>query len=151
MHAACIQGLLPHIQSNLAYIIETLQAAAPAVPIVGMSYYDPLLGYWVLIEDGDLVAKTDEHAWEGFNAGLVSTYQAEGAHVADLASADFFNSADFTDTVVTKEFGEVPVNVANACTWTYFCAKPPFGPGNVHPNVKGYGVIATAFAEALSG
>jgi lysophospholipase L1-like esterase len=148
--AVCIEDLLPHIQSNLAYIVETLQAAAPGVPIVGMSYYDPFLGYWVLIEGGDQVAQTDEAAWESFNAGLVATYEDQGALVADPAGPDFFNTADFTDTVVTKDFGEVPVNVANACTWTYFCGKPPFGPGNVHPNVQGYGVIAAAFEAALA-
>jgi lysophospholipase L1-like esterase len=151
MDATCIQGLLPQIQSNLAHIIQTLQAAAPGVPIVGMSYYDPLLGFWVLIEDGDQVAQADEAAWEDLNTGLVSTYQGEGAVVADVAGPDFFNTADFTDTVVTKNFGEVPVNVANTCTWTYFCAKPPLGPGNVHPNVEGYGVIAAAFGDALAG
>jgi lysophospholipase L1-like esterase len=147
---ACIEHVLPHIQSNLANIVETLEAAAPGTPVVGMNYYDPFLGYWVLIEGGDQVAQADEDAWEALDAGLVSTYQGHGALVADVAGPDFFNTADFSDTVVTKEFGEVPVNVANACAWTYFCAKPPFGPLNVHATTEGYGVIADAFEAALA-
>jgi hypothetical protein len=79
---------------------------------------------------------------------LVSTYEDEGALVADVAGPDFFNTADFTDLVLTKEWGEIPVNVANDCAWTWFCAKPPHG-GNVHPNTEGYGVIAAAFAAVL--
>jgi lysophospholipase L1-like esterase len=146
---ACVQGEMPDIQANLAYIIEKLQAAAPGVPIAGMSYWDFFLGYWVTGPDGQTLAQTDEQAIEAMNAGLLSTYQNEGALVADVAGPDFFNTADFTDTVVTKEWGEVPVNVANDCAWTWFCAKPPHGP-DVHPNTEGYGVIAAAFAAVLS-
>jgi lysophospholipase L1-like esterase len=151
IEAVCIQAQMPQIQSNLAYILETLQAAAPGVPIAGMSYYDPFLGYWVLLPepDGQTVAQSDEEAIEAMNAGLVSTYQAEGALVADVAGPEFFNTADFTDRVVTKDFGDVPVNVANACAWTRFCGDTAYGPGDVHPNTEGHGVIAAAFAAVL--
>ena len=144
----CVQSKMPVIQSNLAYIIETLKGIAPGVPIAGMSYWDFFLGYWITGPDGQALAKTDEEAIESMNAGLVSTYQDEGALVADVAGPDFFNAADFTDMVITKKWGEVPVNVANDCAWTWFCAKPPHGP-DIHPNTEGYGVIADAFAAVL--
>jgi lysophospholipase L1-like esterase len=44
--------------------------------------------------------------------------------------------------------GEVPLNVARICAWTWICAPAPLGPDN-HPNVDGYAVIARAFAAEL--
>jgi lysophospholipase L1-like esterase len=143
-HNACVEGKLPHIESNLTYIIDALIEAAPGVPIAGMRYYDPFLGHWVLSEHGEDLARIDERALETMNAGLTSTYLTEGVPVADVAGPDFFNTADFTDMVVTKEWGEVPVNVANACAWTLFCTV-----GDIHPNMAGYGVIAAAFEAVL--
>jgi lysophospholipase L1-like esterase len=145
---ACVEVELSDIQANLAYIIQTLHAVAPGVPIAGMSYWDFFLGYWVTGPDGQTLAQTDEQAIETLNDGLVSTYENEGAIVADVAGPAFFNTADFTDLVVTKEWGKVPVNVANDCTWTWFCAKSPHGP-DIHPNTEGYGVIAAAFEAVL--
>jgi len=66
------QGLDPLIQ-DLADIIETLQAAAPGVPIAGMSYWDFFLGYWVTAPDGQALAQVDDVAIQAMNAGLVST------------------------------------------------------------------------------
>jgi lysophospholipase L1-like esterase len=141
---ACVEGELPDVESNLADIIETLHGAAPGVPILGMTYYSPFLGYWVSRPGGQSLAQLDEEATEAFNAGLVSAYQSEGAIVADVADLEFFNIADFTDMVVTEEWGEIPVNVANACAWTLFCTV-----GDVHPNDTGHEVIAEAFEAAL--
>jgi lysophospholipase L1-like esterase len=145
---ACVQGRMPDVEANVAYIIQTLQAAAPGVPIAGMSYWDFFLGYWVTGQAGQTLAQTDEQGIEAMNAGLVFTYQETGAIVADVAGLDSFNTSDFTDLVVTKEWGKIPVNVANDCAWTWFCTKPPIGP-DIHPNDRGYGVIADAFAAVL--
>jgi hypothetical protein len=43
------------------------------------------------------------------------------------------------------------VNVANACTWTWFCLVPPGPPigFDVHATSEGYGVIADAFEVVL--
>ncbi len=141
---ACVEGELPNIESNLDYIIETLQAAAPGVPILGMNYADPFIGYWVTRPDGHSLAYLDHVAVQALNAGLVSTYQSDGAIVADVTGPDYFNSDDFTDMVVTKEWGEIPVNVANVCAWTFFCSV-----GDVHPNTEGHGVIAAAFEAVM--
>jgi lysophospholipase L1-like esterase len=144
----CVQGELPRVESNLSFILESLQAAAPGVPIVGMSYYDPFLGYWVFPGFGEDVARADEEAMEALNAGLVQTYLDEGALVADVAGDEFFDIANFTDQVLTEKFGLIPVNVANACHDTWFCAPCPLCP-DVHATTEGYGMIAKAFMEAL--
>ncbi|HVL07353.1 MAG TPA: SGNH/GDSL hydrolase family protein [Acidimicrobiales bacterium] len=146
---ACTRGLLPAVQANLAAIVRTLGDAAPGVPIAGMSYWDPFLGFWVTGPEGEARARTSNQAMQVLNAGLVSTYRGEGALVADVAGPGFFNIADFSHRVASR-WGPVPVNVANACTLTWSCARPPLGP-DPHPNTRGYRVIADAFAAVLPG
>jgi lysophospholipase L1-like esterase len=142
---ACVAAHLPPVLANLATIIRTVRAAAPGVPIAGMSYWNPFLGFWVIASDGELLARTADRSMRALNAGLVSTYQHEGAMVADVAGA--FNIADF-DTIVRTRWGMVPANVATACKWTWFCQTPPLGP-DPHPTTRGYGVIADALAAVL--
>ncbi len=76
---ACARGLLPEVQANLAAIIRTLRDAAPGVPIAGMSYWDPFLGFWITGRDGEVRARTSNQAMQVLNARLVSTYHGEGA------------------------------------------------------------------------
>ena len=147
LHLACVKAVMPAVQANLASILDALEAAAPGVPVAGMSYWDPFLGFWIFGSFGQQLAKTDHDGIAAMNAALVSTYQDGGALVADVAGPDSFNTDDFTDPVKTK-WGVVPVNVANDCTWTYFCRRGPLG-ADIHPNSKGYGVIADAFAAVL--
>jgi lysophospholipase L1-like esterase len=147
-HLACVENELPAIASNLAFIVESLEAAAPGVPIAGMSYYDPFLGYWIHGHQGKRLARIDQRTLQTLNAGLVSTYRSEGVLVADVGGPDFFDTANFTDRVWTEEWGTIPVNVAHACGGTWFCTPCPDCP-DVHPNTAGYGVIAEAFEEAL--
>src|SRR5712691_3289732 len=128
---SCVNSILPTIQANLTTILQALETAAPGVPIYGMSYYDPFLGFWLLGADGQLLAQRSEQAELVLNAGLVAAYQANGAEVADVAGA--FAISDFADQVELKGVGLVPLNVANACTWTWFCTPPPLGP-DIHPN-----------------
>jgi lysophospholipase L1-like esterase len=144
---ACIQNELPRVQSTLASILEALHGAAPGVPIVGMSYYDPFLGYWVF-PGGEEVARTDQEAMAALNAGLVQTYLDEGALVADVAGEPFFDIANFTDQVLTEKYGLIPANVANACHYTWFCVPCPECP-DIHTTTAGYGIIARAFLDAL--
>jgi lysophospholipase L1-like esterase len=146
----CVNAALPGIQANLRTIIQTLRAAAPGVPIYGMTYHDPLLGFWVLGPNGSpgdpALAQADAAAWDVFNEGLVAAYEAEGVPVADVAGA--FAVSDFTHFVQLRGVGLVPLSVANDCTWTWNCTPPPLG-WDPHANTAGYGVIAQAFADVL--
>jgi hypothetical protein len=67
--------------------------------------------------------------------------------VADVAGA--FAISNFTDFVRLRPFGLVPVDVGNACTWTWYCTRPPLGP-DLQANKHGYGVIAQAFADLVA-
>ena len=113
-----------------------------------MSYWAPFLGFWVLApKHGPGIARQDEAAEEVVNAGLVDAYKDDGVAVADVAGPDFFDSANFSDMVWTEKWGKIPVNVAKACVWTWFCsAHYALDP---HPNTVGYGVIAEAIEEVL--
>jgi lysophospholipase L1-like esterase len=145
--AACAQRTMPAVQANLASIIDALRAAAPGVPIAGMSYWDPFLGFWIQGPDGPRVARGDSRAMRIMNAALVDTYQAAGTLVADVAAPTYFDIANFTGSIESR-WGPIPINVANACRWTWFCTGPPLGP-DPHPNTVGYGIIADAFEAVL--
>jgi lysophospholipase L1-like esterase len=128
------------IPVNLGVILAELRTAAgPAVPIVGMNYYDPFLpGAWT--QGGLPGLQAEVAATVGFNDLLEGIYAAAGNPVADVEQA--FSVTDLT--VV----GGTPLNVLRECEWTWACAPPPVG-FDVHANSDGYGVIAEAFAEVL--
>jgi lysophospholipase L1-like esterase len=141
----CAAEVLPRIQARLTRIVAALSAAAPGIPIVGMTYYDPLLGLWGLVPGGRALARADQRVWNDFNAALASAYTDAGAEVADVAVT--FDVENFDETVVVPGRGELPVNVANACRWTWFCT-PRFA-GDPHANAAGYRRIARTFEPAI--
>ena len=143
---ACAADVLPRLQNRLTHIVDALAAAGPDVPIVGMTYYDPLLGLWGLVPGGRALARADARVWSDLNATFTTAYTDAGAGVADVATT--FQVDDFTDTVVVPGRGELPVNVANACRWTWFCS--PRYAGDPHANAIGYRKIADTFEQELA-
>jgi lysophospholipase L1-like esterase len=142
---SCVMDLLPPLASRVSRIIDALRSAVgPGVPILGMTYYDPLLGFWGLVPHGHRLARVDERAWEAFDAGLANAYQYAGAVVADVATT--FRTDDFEDTVVV-DGRRVPVNVALTCRWTWFCSRRYAG--DPHANATGYRKIARTFSREL--
>jgi hypothetical protein len=143
----CTTGLRPELQARLTQIVDALSTAAPGVPIVGMKYYDPFLGLWDLVPGGHALARADQRAWSVLNTGLTAAYVHAGAAVADVAAT--FRIRDFKHTVVVPGQGRIPVNVALACSWTWFCSKRSLG--DPHPNRTGYRKIARTFDRKLQG
>ncbi len=146
--AECVPAGVTTIQTNLPLILARLRAAAgPDVPIVGMTIYNPFLAAWFLGPDGQAFARASATQLMGpVNAVLRGIFTASGADVADIERA--FSSNDFDTVVTLPGAGEVPLNVARICQWTWVCVGPPLGPDN-HANVAGYGAIAGAFAAVL--
>jgi lysophospholipase L1-like esterase len=139
---ACADDLLPRLQTRVTHIVNALSTAAvPSVPIVAMTYYDPFLGFWGLVPGGRALARADQRVWAVLNAGLATAYGNAGAVVADVAGS--FRIDDFTHTVVVPGRGRIPVNVALACRWTWFCSTRFFG--DPHANRTGYRKIARTF------
>jgi lysophospholipase L1-like esterase len=142
----CFPAGVAKIQANLPKILSALRKAAGRdVPIVGMTIYNPFLAAWLL--GGQDYAKMSQLDMMGpLNDLFRGIYKAGGAKVADVERA--FSSDDFTTLVSLPGVGEVPLNVARICAWTWVCAPGPLGPDN-HANADGYQVIARAFAAKL--
>jgi lysophospholipase L1-like esterase len=145
---SCVPDGVAAIQANLPTIVASLrEAAGPGIPIVGMSLYNPFLGAWLTGPQGQDFAQVS--TFQGIvpiNQLLRGIFTAGGASVADVEGA--FSTTDFTTMVSLPGAGDVPLNVARICVWTWICAPAPFGPDN-HANAAGYGVIARAFADQL--
>lgn len=145
---SCLPPGVATIQANLPTILATLrEATGPDTPIVGATIYDPFLAYWLTGPDGQAFARlTVTGAIVPINQMLTGIYGAAGMSVADVEGA--FSTTNFTTMVPLPPFGDVPLNVARICQWTWVCAPPPLGPNN-HANAAGYHAIAEAYAAEL--
>jgi lysophospholipase L1-like esterase len=145
---ACVQTAFQQAPANLATILARLRAAAgPRVPIVGMNYYDPFLAYWRQGPAGQDLARMSVQLVTQYNDLLEAVYHGAGVPVADVEAA--FATTNFDDLVTVASIGQVPLNVARVCRWTWMCAPPPQGP-NIHGRPQGYWVMAGAFLVALA-
>ncbi len=131
MEPACFQQGLAQITVNLDRILAELQAAAPGVRIVGMTYYNPFA--CLLPVDPDFAAASQQVVLD-VNAVLLGVYAAHQVEVADVAGA--FAVADLA------------ASAQAAAAWTWFCNPDRFG--DVHPNSPGHQVIADAFLDILA-
>jgi lysophospholipase L1-like esterase len=141
---ACVDELLPKISARLTSIVETLQAAAPEVPIVGANYHDPFLALWTVPGFDHDVVVANSGLWTAFNDMLEQTYAALGVPVADTEAE--FSATEFDPIVHVRGLGDVPINVARTCQWTYACSPRGFDP---HPNTIGYAAATRAFEATL--
>ncbi|HWC69720.1 MAG TPA: SGNH/GDSL hydrolase family protein [Actinomycetota bacterium] len=143
---ACTSDLVSGLGNRLTLIVAALETATgPGVPIVGMSYYNPFLGLWGLVPGGRALARADQRAWAVFNEGVTTAFEDAGASVASVAK--IFRIDDFEHRVHVRGRGWIPVNVALACRWTWFCSSK--APGDPHANRTGYRRIAHMFAKEL--
>jgi hypothetical protein len=143
---ACVHAGMATVQSNLTAMLSGLQAAAPSVPIIGMTYYDPYLGDWLAGGATRALALGSLPVVAGLNAELTSLYGG-AAHTADVAGA--FRT--MTDTGrVSSSWGRVPVDVQRACTWLWISCHRGRAEGFADdPNVAGQKIIAAAFARTI--
>ena len=146
INLSCISAAFSSVQTYLPQILSTLRATAPTVPIAAMNYYDPLLAEWLQGSAGQQLALQSAQLLGQFNALLGGIYGGFGVPVGDVAKA--FHTSNFTSLVYVPGLGQVPLNVALVCSWTWMCTPPPLGP-NIHPNVVGYEVITYAIFVVL--
>ena len=143
----CVAAAFRSVSENLPAILTALRAAAgPSVPIYGMTFYNPFLGWWLLGTAGQVQARSAAELGASFNRTLAQAYASAGVAVADVAAA--FDSDEFDTFVPLPDGRMVPLNGARICAWTWVCVPPPVGP-NVHANAAGYGAIAREFAGLI--
>jgi hypothetical protein len=144
----CAQVVLTTIQTNLRTILSKLrQAAGPGVPIVGMNYYNPFLGYALIGPSVRPLIMQTVFGQQILNQLLGRTYAEFGVPVANVQDA--FHSTDMT-TIVSSMWGNVPRAVKQACTLLDITCIP--GQAEVFgddPNLAGAAVIAKAFEPVI--
>ncbi len=144
--SACLPPVFATLRQNLGATLAALRAADPHAMIVGMTYYDPELAYWLTGPAGQAFAQGSIPLATAFNQVLSAVYKQAGVPAADVFTA--FGTTDMTDMVNVPGIGTLPRDVALICEWTWECAPSPVGP-NEHANAAGYRVIAAAFLAAL--
>jgi lysophospholipase L1-like esterase len=147
----CATDVSGVIFTELGNVLAALRAAAgPDTIIVGMNYYNPYLATHFDGVDGPALAILNSEAADIFMESLRLAFENAAIPMADVAAA--FQSGDFVTMVpnpLPGAVGDVPLSVANVCTFTYMCNPPPEGP-DIHANPAGYSLIATAFEDVLN-
>ena len=144
----CVNAVSVQIATDLATVLAALSnAAGPNTTIVGMNYYNPYLGTWIVDAAGQTLATASAQAAVVLNDFLRTTYATAGINMADVYTA--FGSGDFTMVPSPLDPNNMlPMSVANICTFTYMCDPAPVGP-DIHANVAGYSLIADTLAAIL--
>ncbi len=143
INQSCFESGLSQVEANLPQIVGGLRAASSSVPIVGMTYYDPYLAFWLDGTSGEQQARTSVQLLRQLNDFLSSTYESYGVTVASAFKQ--FSTSDFHSSS-TWDGQQVPTNVAIICSWTWMCT--PGGP-TIHTNNDGYTQLADAFEKVL--
>ncbi len=143
INQSCFESGLSRVEANLPQIVSGLRSASSTVPIVGMTYYDPYLEFWLNGADGEQQARQSVPLLEQLNSYLSSVYASDGVTVASAFKQ--FGTSDFHGSA-TWDGQEVPPNVATICNWTWMCT--PGGP-TIHANNTGYAQLADAFEKVL--
>jgi lysophospholipase L1-like esterase len=138
---ACLANGFAVAQHDLPVILQALRQAAPNVPMVAMTYYDPFVA--AALKGGPFVALAiqSEQLGATFNQILVSAYRAYRVAIADVAGA-------FAPFSILPPNLTLSVNLALICAFTWMCAPAPVGP-NIHATALGYSVIADVFGGKI--
>ena len=144
--STCLKQGLATVRQELPRILTTLTAAAgPNVHFVGVGHYDPFLESALNGTMGVDTATRSLEAMDRLNRTLSQIYQSFLIPTAGVARAfKNFDRAPMTLSGV----GTVATNVAETCALTWMCQPAPYGP-NLHPNVSGYEMIASAILAKL--
>jgi len=135
----CVVTALATLKANLATLLSGLRSAGgPAVPIIGLTYPDVILGAWVYPPGAtdQSLAKLSVAAFVDYiNPALKATYAAVGGGFVDVTTATGA-SIPLTQTTTLAPYGNIPMAVAKVCELTYYCTS-----GTIHANTTGYTLI----------
>lgn len=142
----CLQAGESAISRNLPRILHALHAAAPAgTEFAAMTLYDTYLGKRAAEGSWSIGSARFLDAYRQANAVITADDAAAGFRTADVAGAfDTYDTAP-----ISWRGAHVPTNLARTCLLTWSCSPPPIY-HNIHPDGRGYRVIAREF-EAVIG
>jgi lysophospholipase L1-like esterase len=142
---ACVAGVVPTVAKNITTLLKAVRTAAgKKVPIVGLTYPDVILGAWVHPPVSKSLATLSVAAFRvAINPVLKRAYEDNGGTFVDVTKASGAYTP-LTKTTVYPPYGRIPVAVADACTYTWYCSE-----GNIHPHTVGYQLIAKLIVAAL--
>jgi lysophospholipase L1-like esterase len=130
------------IKTNVTTLAADLRAAAgPKVPIIGSTYPDVLLGGYVWPTNPPSpstlnTAKLSVVAFKAvLNPSLAKGYASSKGRFVDVTAAAG-GYIPLTRTVESPAYGVIPVAVAHACVYSWFCTS-----GNIHATTPGYTLI----------
>jgi len=143
VNPTCVQRALEHIVTNMPIILEGLrQAGGQKLPIVGMTYYDPILAFYLQGSSGQQTARESVGILKTVNHDLLTAYRRYHVKVANIEKAFASSSWRMTGSYEGKT---LPRNVANVCNWTHMCEAEP----NIHTNDHGHEIIASGYERLL--
>ena len=143
---SCVTKGLATVERNLSTMLAGLKAAAPSVPLIGMSYYDPFLGDWLAGGEARTLALDSLSVVRSLNREVVSLYGGSSA-TADVTGA--FRTQN-QSSLVSSRWGRVPVDVDRACSWLDITCQVGQTEGfGDDPNVPGQRQIAAAFESTI--
>ncbi|WP_169514776.1 SGNH/GDSL hydrolase family protein [Actinomadura atramentaria] len=142
----CLINGIFAISSDVTSINKQLRDAGGDTPrYVGMTYYDPMLAYWLQGGTSQWVGGASAIANNILSFVLTSADDSAGFATADVATA--FANNDFGNEVELPNIGKVPHNVAQICQWTWMCTQYH----DIHANPTGHQVLAETFLPLLTG
>jgi lysophospholipase L1-like esterase len=141
----CVAAAVASIKKNVTTIAKRLRkAGGKKVKIVGTTYPDVILGQWVGENPNQGLAQASAAAFQQLiNPELKKAYAAAGGKFVDVTAA---TSAyiPLDQTVADRVYGTIPVAVAKACEYSYYCEFR-----DIHARTNGYKVIADLVVGSL--
>ena len=131
VRASCVRDHLAVVRVEFAYVVSTLsRAAGPGVTLVGLTHYDPLAA-----------AGPSDDAITDLNRLESGVLARAGWRVAVVGPA-------FGTTVWARDHArDARAAAGTVCRLTWMCRRA----ANIHPDARGYRVIARAIERALAG
>jgi len=142
---ACVGPAMDRVKANGKTLLKRLRkAAGTKTRIVGITYPDVVLGQWVGENANQELAKLSLIAFQSLlNPALKEMYESVKGRFVDVTKATGAYTP-LEQTTTLAPYGEIPVAVAQICRLTAYCAYR-----DIHPNAKGYAVIADLIAKTL--
>jgi lysophospholipase L1-like esterase len=144
--SSCLGSGERSLGADTPRILNALAAAAPKdTTLAQMTLYDPHLGRRPQTRGARASERAEFlDATREANTTIQTDGRKAGFLTAGVAAA--FDSYDQTMTIWKTL--RVPQNVARSCALTWACSPAPIG-HNIHPNDRGYRVIARAYERVI--